>query len=199
LRALLARPALYDALQALLGAERGRAHFVASFVRPQPGDRVLDVGCGTARILDHLPAGAQYWGYDISEPYIDAARERYGARGKFFCRPLDERELAGLPKFDIVLATGVLHHLDDAAASGFLRLARSALADGGRFQRLLDGLLQLHLYVGRHTLRSKYAKPELEIDVGVLNAGLRHCRHVRQRRGAFLAGDGKGLDPLVLN
>jgi len=133
LRALLARPALYDALQALLGAERGRAHFVASFVRPQPGDRVLDVGCGTARILDHLPAGAQYWGYDISEPYIDAARERYGARGKFFCRPLDERELAGLPKFDIVLATGVLHHLDDAAASGFLRLARSALADGGRF------------------------------------------------------------------
>lgn len=133
MRALLARPALYDALQALLGAERGRAHFVASFVRPQPGDRVLDVGCGTARILDHLPAGAQYWGYDISEPYIDAARERYGARGKFFCRPLDERELAGLPKFDIVLATGVLHHLDDAAASGFLRLARSALADGGRF------------------------------------------------------------------
>src|SRR5690606_23814116 len=42
--------------------------------------------------------------------------------------------------FDIVLAMGVLHHLDDGEADDLLRMAASALRPGGRFIAL-DGVL----------------------------------------------------------
>lgn len=128
----LARPAVYDLVQRLLGAKTGRQQFVRDFFRPVPRMTVLDVGCGTAEILAELPGDVEYWGYDISERYIDAAKRRYGGRAHFYCRELDAPELDHLPKFDIVLATGLLHHLDDRQATDFLRLARLALVGDGR-------------------------------------------------------------------
>lgn len=128
----LAQPAVYDLAQRFLGAKKGRQRFVRNFVRPTAGMKVLDVGCGTAEILDELPQSVEYWGYDVSERYIEAANERYGGRGRFFCRELDVSELDRLPMFDIVLATGLLHHLDDREATEFLHVARGALGNGGR-------------------------------------------------------------------
>jgi SAM-dependent methyltransferase len=132
LETLLARPSFYDMAQVLLGATEGRRHLIRNFVRPRLGIRVLDIGCGTARILEELPHATEYWGYDVSEKYVAAAKSKYGDRGRFSCRELDESELERLPKFDIVLATGLLHHLDDRQADNFLQLARRALASGGR-------------------------------------------------------------------
>ena len=61
---------------------------------------------------------SDYWGYDISEAYIAQAKTRFGQRGQFNCKQLQFEDLAVLPKFDVVLALGLLHHLDDSGRSG---------------------------------------------------------------------------------
>lgn len=131
-RAVLSHPLLYDALQKIMGAEAIRRDLVENFILSRPANRILDIGCGTSEVLHHLPEGLEYWGYDISQDYIDAARRRFGKRGHFHCGLLTREDLARLPKFDAVIAIGVLHHLDDQVALNLFSLAREALAEGGR-------------------------------------------------------------------
>jgi SAM-dependent methyltransferase len=130
-RALLAQPRVYDLTQRAFGAVRARTRFVERYVRPQAGERLLDIGCGTGDILDHLPP-VDYVGFDLSAEYVDAARERYGDRGTFHCADVLDAEIDGEP-FDVVIATGVIHHLDDERADRLLALAASILKDDGRF------------------------------------------------------------------
>src|SRR3954468_18558984 len=132
IRAVLSRPVVYDTLQDIMGAQRLRRELVDEFVRPWPGCRVLDIGCGTAEILQFLPASTEYWGYDISKAYIEAAQRRFGTRGKFVCKHVAREDLTELPRFDVVLAMGVLHHLDDDVAADLFALAHQGLAEGGR-------------------------------------------------------------------
>lgn len=131
LRAVLSHPVVYTTFQLLMGPRSVRRNFVADFIKPTVGMKMLDIGCGPADILDYLQA-VQYWGFDISAPYIEHARERFGARGTFECKQLEFEDLASLPKFDVTLALGLLHHLDDAEALSMMRLARAALKPGGR-------------------------------------------------------------------
>ena len=109
-----------------------RARNVRNHVRPFPGMRILDLGCGTAEILEALPTDITYVGYDMSPEYIAAARKRFGDRGTFHCGLLEQAEVATLEPFDLVLGTGVLHHLDDDAARLFMSVASAALKPGGR-------------------------------------------------------------------
>jgi len=87
-----------------MGAQAVRRDLVDSFIRPQAGCRILDIGCGTSEILAFLPETVQYWGYDISQSYIEAARKRFGRHGHFEFRQLDRVELEILPRFDVVIA-----------------------------------------------------------------------------------------------
>lgn len=130
-RAILSSAAVYTLFQRIMGAHPVRTRFVNEFVRPVAGMRVLDIGCGPADILEYLPE-VDYHGFDISDLYIDRARERFGQRGTFHCRELTSSDVEALPAFDIALAIGVLHHLDDATAIEALRLASRALKPGGR-------------------------------------------------------------------
>ena len=100
-------------------------------IRARPADKVLDLGCGTAEILDFLPK-IDYVGYDISVEYIEAAKRRFGNRGKFEVKIATETDVTGAGPFDIVLALGVLHHLDDDTALDLMRTAHAALKPGGR-------------------------------------------------------------------
>ncbi len=132
IRSILNHPRVYDAIQNIMGAQTIRRDLVSNFIRPTPGCRILDIGCGTAEILPFLPQGVGYWGYDISQKYIDAAKKRFGDLGYFRCGLLDQKELEKLPTFDIVIAIGVLHHLDESEAAELFRLARHALGKHGR-------------------------------------------------------------------
>jgi cyclopropane fatty-acyl-phospholipid synthase-like methyltransferase len=83
-------------------------------------------------MLASLP-GVEYTGIDISAEYIDAARKRFRDQGRFLCSDVGvatvEREKGA---FSLVLATGVLHHLDDERAARLFELARVALRQDGR-------------------------------------------------------------------
>ena len=131
LRKVLSHPVVYTSFQYLMGASSGWRNFVEHYIRPQAGMRVLDIGCGPADLLGYLPP-VDYWGFDISDAYIEHARQRYGTRGNFHVGLLTEAMLADSPPFDVVVMSGVLHHLEDEVADTVLRLASRALRTGGR-------------------------------------------------------------------
>jgi len=129
---LLARPRAYNLVEDLLGSVRARQRLVAEHIRPAPGCRLLDIGCGPARILGALPADVRYVGFDVSPAYVAAARHEWGDRGEFHCMSVQDADF-GERRFDVVLAMGVLHHLDDSAADSLLALAARQLDPSGRF------------------------------------------------------------------
>lgn len=131
-RAILSHPWVYNALQSFMGARRARQEFVREFIRPTNGQRVLDIGCGTAELLAFLPDDVEYVGYDPSEEYIAHARQFYGEGGEFHCGFFDRAEAEHHQPFDIVLASGVLHHMDDFQLKEMITLARDSLTPGGR-------------------------------------------------------------------
>lgn len=131
IRNILSSAAVYELFQRVLGAHDVRSRFVNDFIRPRPGMRVLDIGCGPAEILAYLPE-VDYQGFDISPEYIERARKHFGGRGQFHCRELSRLDVEQQAPFDIVLMIGVLHHLHDEAATGVLRLVGQALKPGGR-------------------------------------------------------------------
>ncbi|OFZ67254.1 MAG: hypothetical protein A2V79_12560 [Betaproteobacteria bacterium RBG_16_56_24] len=133
LKSLLDQPVIYKLFSALVGAQYSISTLVNQYVRPAAGDRILDIGCGPGKILDHLPQ-VDYFGFDFSPSYIESATRRYGHRGQFFCQRVSEAQvfLEQPESFDIVLAIGVLHHLDDAEAMQLFEIARRALKKDGR-------------------------------------------------------------------
>jgi cyclopropane fatty-acyl-phospholipid synthase-like methyltransferase len=138
---LLALPFVYDLTQVLIRGEGYATRFVKRFVKPKPGDRILDIGCGTGAMLPHL-IGTDYVGFDMSRRYIDACRRRYGNRGSFHCERLTATTAKDFGQFNIVLAVGVVHHLDDADAARLFQLARDSLVKGGKLVTL-DGVFQI--------------------------------------------------------
>ena len=132
IRAIFSHPFVYDGFQNLMGASGIRRELVRDFIRPISGMRVLDIGCGTAEIVRYLPEDVEYWGYDISASYIDAAKRRLGTRGHFHCGLLGESEVDKLPSFDVVTGFGLLHHMDDIDAIELFKLAKRALKVEGR-------------------------------------------------------------------
>jgi SAM-dependent methyltransferase len=130
-RAIFSSPLIYSGFQNLMGAHGVRTTLVKEFVRPISGSAILDIGCGPADILAYLPV-VDYFGFDISDAYIARANKRFGMRGKFFCQELTSSDVEKMPQVDIVLALGLLHHLDDESAIAVLQLASQALKPGGR-------------------------------------------------------------------
>lgn len=130
-RALLGHAFAYGLHSRLAASELRKRDFVSRFLRLGDGDRVLDIGCGTAALLAYMP-GVIYVGFDINERYIDSARKRYGSRGRFHHRALTAELAQGLAPFDVAMAIGVLHHLDDLESETLFRVARDSLRAGGR-------------------------------------------------------------------
>ncbi|KJS01678.1 MAG: hypothetical protein VR65_07980 [Desulfobulbaceae bacterium BRH_c16a] len=130
-RGILSNPFIYSFFQLLMGAHKLRQNFVETLVKPFEGMKVLDVGCGPADILAYFPT-VEYWGFDISKAYINQAQSRFCNRGRFQCKQLQHTDLPKLPAYDVVLALGLLHHLDDSVAIEIMQIASNALKEGGR-------------------------------------------------------------------
>jgi SAM-dependent methyltransferase len=131
IRAVLEWGWVYDLAQWVMGSSRNRRWMQHEFIQAMPGERLLDVGCGTADILSVLP-NVDYVGFDISEPYIERARARWPGRGQFHAKRLDAAALESLGTFDVVLATGVLHHLDDSEVVALFEMLAGSLRPNAR-------------------------------------------------------------------
>ena len=130
---VLAVPCVYSLVQWLFGTTAGQRR-ILDYMDVRDGQTVLDVGCGTAIILDYLP-DVLYHGYDMNGEYLDAARRKYAnRRAEFHQDYVSEttlpENLAG--QCDHVLAIGLLHHLGDEESRIVLEMANAALRKGGR-------------------------------------------------------------------
>jgi SAM-dependent methyltransferase len=98
----------YDVLGS--GAYRRLLALFKTFARPEPAQRCIDLGCGTGAFTQRLrPYGLELWGMDISPASIERATAT--AQGeRYLVGDIRETGLdAG--SFDIVVLSGVLHHL----------------------------------------------------------------------------------------
>ena len=130
-RSILSNPFIYEFFQNFMGMNKVRKEFVAKYVSTHNVKSFLDIGCGPAEILTFLPE-LEYHGFDISESYIQNAKDRYGDRGIFNAQYLTNDSLKNLPSFDVALMFGVLHHLDDETFKDMIQLSKNALRKGGR-------------------------------------------------------------------
>ena len=127
---LLFHPAVYELVQRLVGADRTRRWFVNEVLRPYPGCKVLDIGCGTGELLPYL-GDVDYVGVDNNPAYIEKASQRFGKAGRFVCASVDDLEVGRLGPFDRIMLVGVFHHVSDTSSLAVLATARGLLAEGG--------------------------------------------------------------------
>lgn len=130
-RAILGHPQVYNFSQWLVGSTKLRDEMVRTYIRPHAGMRILDLGCGPGNLILHLPA-VEYVGIDLSEDYIRQATRRFGKRATFHVGHAERAAWVADERFDVVLAVGLLHHLNDVDATPLMTVARAALRGGGR-------------------------------------------------------------------
>jgi len=128
---LVRMPAFYTALQNLFGARKAGETLAGSFIKPRPGMRVLDVGCGPGSIRPFLGEVA-YTGVDLNEDHIATARER-GRPGDIYRVGDVVTDLSfEAESFDRILLIGILHHIDNDSAKILLRRLAELLVKDGR-------------------------------------------------------------------
>jgi cyclopropane-fatty-acyl-phospholipid synthase len=109
---------------------------VARKLAIQPGERVLDVGCGwgSFSIRAAKEYGAEVVGITLSAPQAEEARRRAEAAGvgdKVDIRVMDYRDLAG-ERFDAISSIGMAEHVGAVQIDEYARTLSGLLPAGGR-------------------------------------------------------------------
>lgn len=119
-------PTLYNQKHAYV-FDYGRE--LIALLNPQPGERILDLGCGTGQLTTLIAEnGAQVIGLDSSPEMIAAAAKEY-PHIEFVLG--DAREFSFPDTFDAIFSNATLHWITDCDAVT-KRIAES-LKPGGRF------------------------------------------------------------------
>ena len=137
IRSVLAVPQAYQLYWTLIGGAARSRILVQDYIRPTPGDRILEIGCGPGTIVPYLPQ-SEYVGFDANSHYVEKASKRF-PQAKFVCETVSEYTLPQKSYFDIVLALGIVHHLNDRESVQLFRIAHEALRPGGKLVTL-DGV-----------------------------------------------------------
>ncbi|MGA7337571.1 MAG: class I SAM-dependent methyltransferase [Candidatus Sulfotelmatobacter sp.] len=129
-RPILNLPWAYQMWGGIVGANEYRKTLAKEHIRARQSDRILDVGCGPGSMVPYLPK-SEYVGFDANPDYIQQAQRRF-PEAHFTCDQVNEYNLPQSEYFDIVIALGILHHLEDFEAVQLFRMARRTLKPDGR-------------------------------------------------------------------
>ncbi len=133
---ILSYPLFYDIFVKLIAKKGGRQKFVDNYLKPFPGMKIVDFGCGPGSIIEYLPEQMEYVGVDAEKNYIDSAINKYGEIGKFICEDILSFSPKEVNYFDIAIAIGLLHHLNDEESEKLINTANRVLKPGGRLVNL---------------------------------------------------------------
>jgi ubiquinone/menaquinone biosynthesis C-methylase UbiE len=132
---------LYDvAVRLLTWRQRTPLHErIVQLAQLQPGERVLDVGCGTGSLAlvaeAIVGAGGTVHGIDASDQMIERARDK--ARAQRIQADFDVATVEALPfpdrSFDAAFSTLMMHHLPRPVRRACAQEVARVLRPGGRF------------------------------------------------------------------
>jgi SAM-dependent methyltransferase len=125
-----------------------RAARIAAGACLGPGVRALELGCGTGVFTEMFAqTGADITAIDISEDLLDQARARQldPERVRFVACRIEDVSDAG--RFDAVIGSSVLHHLDVEAAVARMRVL---LRSGGLVSFAEPNMLNPQVFAERH-------------------------------------------------
>jgi len=127
---------------------------VVSLLNPQPGERILDLGCGEGTLANKIQQmGASIVGIDSSPSMVDAAR----AKG-LTAEVTNGERLSFDGEFDAVFSNAALHWMTNPAS--VIRGVHQALKSQGRFVGEFGGHGNIHCLI--EGMRAAYADhPEL--------------------------------------
>lgn len=117
---------------------------LVDLLQPVPGERILDLGCGTGHLTAELARrGAEVVGLDHSPAMIGQARAAFPQ-----CRfeVGDARAFVFAAPFDAVLSNAVLHWVREPER--VIACVRAALRPGGRFVAELGGRGNVRILAG---------------------------------------------------
>jgi cyclopropane-fatty-acyl-phospholipid synthase len=147
----------------LEAAQEAKLELICRKLALQPGERLLDVGCGWGGFAIHAAArhGVEVVGITLSEPQAALAQERVrqaGLADRVRIRVQDYRDLAG-ERFDAIASIGMVEHVGAERIDLYARRLASMLRPGGRL--LNHGIARLYeAAAGVFTLR--YVFPDSE-------------------------------------
>lgn len=152
-RSILSHPIVYHGFQRAGGFFQARMKAIKMYLPLREGDKIFDIGCGPGFIVEKLPTGINYFGFDTDKKYISYANIKFGDKGSFLCGYFDKDAAEKSGSADVVMMNGVLHHLSDEEADKTLAIIKQVLRPGGRLFTL-DGCF----VEGQSTLAHKLLK-----------------------------------------
>ena len=155
-----------DPSDSLEAAQERKLELICRKLRLQPGERLLDIGCGWGSLLLHAAEhhGVRGVGVTLSTAQAELARERIRAAGladRLEVRVLDYRELADGP-FDKIASVGMYEHVGRSELGHYVQHVHGLLRPGGLF--LNHGIARLRSAPpDRDTFISRYVFPDGEL------------------------------------
>lgn len=137
--ATLHKASQYDIHTSLmgLGVNRSNSRMIIEMAKIKPGDKVLDVGCGSGNLTltaqEYAGASGSVYGIDGAPEMIEVARQKAKRSGSEAVFEVGLIEKIPYPEatFDVVISRLVIHHLpDDLKRRGFTEILR-VLKPGG--------------------------------------------------------------------
>jgi cyclopropane-fatty-acyl-phospholipid synthase len=119
-------------------AQEAKLEHICRKLRLQPGEHLLDVGCGWGGLLEYAATrhGVSGVGITLSEPQAAAARERLAAAGVGDRVRIEVRDYRDLPagwQFDKAVSVGMREHVGAARLPAYFAAVHRALRPGGLF------------------------------------------------------------------
>ena len=122
----------------LATAQRNKLNHICRKLRLQPGDRLLDIGCGWGGLVMHAAQnyGVQATGITLSAAQAIFAQETIAGQGlsdSCRVRMMDFRDLPVKARFDKISSVGVTEHVAEDQQSGYFARVFRALEPSGLF------------------------------------------------------------------
>jgi cyclopropane-fatty-acyl-phospholipid synthase len=149
----------------LESAQKAKLDLTCRKLHLQPGQRVLDVGCGWGSFAIHAATcyGVQVVGVTLSEQQAQLARERVSQAGlddQVTIRIQDYRDIDDGP-FDAIASIGMVEHVGARRIDEYARCLARLLQSGGRL--LNHGIAHQNLnYRGVGSFTDRYVFPDAD-------------------------------------